>query len=79
MTSLFDGDTSAALRSAALLEKIKTAYSEKLLLNPPTPSFNPDSNPKAERFARFATEKDITRFLAVLDALGLTITEKEQP
>lgn len=82
--TLFDDDSGAAMLAGigsdpALIDSIREAYREKLLLNPPTPSFNRDKNgDKAEAFARFAAAKDITRFLAVLDETGLTISKKEQ-
>ena len=77
--NLFDGDAGAAMLDRELIEAIREAYREKLLLNPPTPSFNRDvKGDKAVSFARFAAAKDITRFLAVLDEMGLTIIRKEQ-
>ena len=51
-------------------------YCKALLLNPPTPSFNLNTNPKAEAFARKIAPKDVTRFLAVLAGLGLEIAPK---
>ena len=76
MTNLFEEDTSAAF-NAALVSSLTEAYRKRLLLNPPTPSFNTNTNPNAEKFAGFANKKDVTRFLAVLGDLGLTITQKE--
>ena len=65
------------LLPADLVGRITAAYREKLLLNPPTPSFNARTNPeKAEKFAGFVAPKDITRLLAVLAELGLEIVAK---
>lgn len=73
--TLFEADTNPAL-NAELINSISAEYIHRLLLNPPTPSFNVTVSPKAETFAGFAARKDIARFLAVLDDLGLTITQK---
>ena len=74
--TLFDDDPGAAMISPVRLGEITEAYRERLLLNPPTPTFNADTNPKAEAAARYAAKRDVTRFLAVLDTMGLTIAEK---
>ncbi len=68
-TNLFDDD----LLPADLVGRIVDAYRERLLLNPPTPSFNTRTNDRAEAFAAKIAPKDITRFLAVLDDLNLRI------
>jgi hypothetical protein len=72
MTDLF-GD---ALPAADMVQQITDAYRERLLLNPPTPSFNTNTNPNAEKFAGFASKKDTARFLAVLADMGLEIRAK---
>ncbi len=82
--TLFDNDAGASMLAGLgsapdLIDSIREAYREKLLLNPPTPIFNRDTNgDKAEKFARFAATKDITRFLAVLDEMGLRIERKAE-
>lgn len=73
MTDLF-GDE---LLPQDLVGRITEAYRKRLLLNPPTPSFNTRINPKAEDFARKIAPKDITRLLAVLGELGLEIVPKQ--
>ena len=69
--NLFDDD----LPAAELVGAITEAYRAKLLLNPPTPSFNVQTNPKAEAFAARIAPKDVTRLLAVLGGLGLKVVE----
>lgn len=73
MTDLFGGE----LLPQDLVGRITEAYREKLLLNPPTPSFNTRTNDNAEAFARRTAPKDITRLLAVLGELGLEIVPKQ--
>ncbi len=73
--TLFDDDTTAAM-NAGLTAELTAQYEQKLLDNPPTPTFM-ETNPKREAAARYAARCDVTRFLAVLDAMGLTIGRKE--
>lgn len=73
MTNLFADE----LFPADVVGRITEAYREKLLLNPPTPSFNVRTNPNAEGFARRIAPKDITRLLAVLGEMGLEIVPKQ--
>lgn len=58
-------------------EELTAVYTLKLLTNPPTPTFM-ETNPKREGAAKYAARRDVTRFMAVLDDMGLTIAQKEQ-
>ncbi len=74
MADLFGDD----LLPAELAGRITEAYRQKLLLNPPTPSFSTRTNPgTAEAFARRIAPKDITRLFAVLAEMGLEIVERK--
>lgn len=73
MSNLFE----EYLLPAELALRITEAYRIKLLLNPPTPTFNTRINPgNAEAFARRIAPKDVTRLLAVLAEMGLEIVER---
>jgi len=72
MTSLFEEDSSPAL-SAGLMGELTASYVAKLLSNPPTPTFMP-TNPKCEAAAKYAAKRDVSRFVAVLGEMGLTIS-----
>ena len=74
--TLFDGDSSPAL-NAGLMEELTAVYTLKLLTNPPTPTFM-ETNPKREWAAKYAARRDVPRFLAVLDDMGLTLARKDQ-
>ena len=74
--SLFEGDSSPAL-NAGLMEELTAAHIDKLLTNPPTPTFM-ETNPKRDLAAKYAARRDVPRFMAVLDDMGLTLARKEQ-
>ena len=73
MTTLFEDE----IISGDLIVRLREAYREKLLVNPPTPAFM-ETNPKRETAARYAAKRDVDRLLAVLGDLGMTVTLKEQ-
>lgn len=82
MSHLFENDDTfqqSAAMDAKLVSELTDGYFDLIILRPPTPSFNTRLNgDRALAAAGYASKRDVARFLAVLDDLGLTIVKKSK-
>lgn len=74
--TLFEGEPNNSL-DGDLIDRLQAAYQQQLLDNPPTPTFM-ETNPRHEAAARYASKRDVQRFLGVLNALGLRIAAQAE-